>query len=133
MYDNTIRITIVPMELVLLPEAHAQRQLYSQERMTAVTWLTQLMYDFPEVGHEDSACGKSAAQARKHHLKDHSNTRVMYSVRVCSICNTININVHQRRAVATFIIWNNRTVLAGQDAYCGRHLFRNLFLYLDVP
>ena len=40
------------------------------------------MYDFPEVGHEDSACGESAAQARKHNLKDHNNSRVMYSVRV---------------------------------------------------
>ena len=81
MYDNTIRIMIVPVELVFLPLIHND-SFTTGMHDCAVIWLTQLMYDFPEVGHEDSACGKSAAQTRKYNLWNHSNSRIIEGVRV---------------------------------------------------
>ena len=58
MYDIWIKIMIIiRLELENVIWISCSTTALHEERMTATTWLPQLMNDFPEVGHEDYACG----------------------------------------------------------------------------
>ena len=58
MQDIWMKIMIIiRLELVNVIWISYSTTALHEERMTATTWLPQLMNDFPEVGHEDYACG----------------------------------------------------------------------------
>ena len=104
MYDNTIRIMIVPVELVFLFEYGS----FTTRTHDCSNLVNAAHVRFSRSGSRGLRLRQiSSAGAQIHNIKSTTSTDVLCSVCVC-VCNTtcsttINTNVHQQESCSTVV------------------------------